>query len=127
MINSLTNKDFISFEDFDLKWRFTEERHNLLPKEELSQIKPLSRIKATYFNNYSRKYLGNASLLKAEFSRIDPLQIVDDHEVARAWLQAKEIDPTTEVLISWDSSSCVLTTWQAESLWGQTCLLTFRR
>ena len=111
MIDSLTNKDFIPFEDFDLKWRFTEGQHHLLPRKELSLIRPLSRAKATYFNKYSRKHLGNASLLKSEFSKIDPLQIVDDHEVVRTWLQSKQIAPETEIIVSWDTSSCVVTTW----------------
>jgi len=122
MMNSLINNDFIPFEDFELKWRFTEERYNLLPEEDLSLIHSLSKIKADYFNKYSHKYLGNACLLKSEFSKIESLKISDDHEVARAWLRAKQIDPGTEVLVSWDNSSCVVTEWQVFcNYWDDFC------
>lgn len=33
---------YITFDDFNLKWRFTEEKYNKLPLTDLNMIKPLS-------------------------------------------------------------------------------------
>lgn len=34
--------NYISMNDFELKWRFTEEEYNVLPKDDLDKIRPLS-------------------------------------------------------------------------------------
>ena len=112
MINSLTNEDFIPFNEFNLKWRFTEEKYNRLPEEDLSLIQPLSKRRAKEFNRHSRKYFGNASLLKSEFSTVQSVKISDNHEVVRDWLRAKQIHPETRVAVSWDSADCVITPWR---------------
>lgn len=122
MMNLLTETDFVPIEGFDLKWRFTEERHRLLPKEDLSQIQPLSKSKASDFNKYSRKYLANATLLKSEFDKIETFQILKDHEDARSWLKARQINSSTRIFVSWDSSSCVATSWEVFcKYWADFC------
>ena len=112
MIDFLTKEDFISLNEFNLKWRFTEEKYNCLPVEDLSLIQPLSKRKAREIYRYSRKFLGNASLLKSEFSTVESLQTSDDYEAVRDWLRAKEILPETRVAISWDKANCVITSWR---------------
>jgi hypothetical protein len=112
MVNSLTEEDFIPLHKFNLKWRFTEEKYNQLPEEDLSLIQPLSKRKAVELNRYSRKYFGKAVLLKSKFSTVESLKISDDHEAARNWLEKKRINPETRVVVSWDNTDCVITSWR---------------
>jgi hypothetical protein len=112
MIDSLTKEDFISLSKFNLKWRFTEDKYNRLPEEDLSLIQPLSKRKAEEFNRYSQKYPGNATLLKSEFGSIESLNISDNHGAVRSWLRAKEIHLETKVAVSWDNTDCVITLWR---------------
>lgn len=112
LITSITADDFMSFQDFDLNWRFTDPKHNLLPEEDLSKIQPLSRTMSLQLHRQSEKYLGNATLLKSIFKSIESFKIPDDNEEARKWLTDKGINPETQVAVSWDKSTCVLTTWE---------------
>ena len=34
----------IPMEEFELKWRFTEEEYDVLPKEHLDELRPLDKI-----------------------------------------------------------------------------------
>lgn len=49
---------YITFEDFSLKWRFSEEEYNKLPTTDLNKIKPLSisYSKKCWSNWISNKY-----------------------------------------------------------------------
>lgn len=40
----------IDMDKFDLNWRFTEERYDILPPQHLEQIKPLSEKAANQLN-----------------------------------------------------------------------------
>ena len=112
LIDSLTKKDFIPFEKFGLKWRFTEEKYNVLSDEVLSLIYPLSKNKAAEFYKYSSGFLGNAALIESEFIRIISFRIVGNHEPVKVWLNQKPIDPESEIIVSWDNSDCVITYWK---------------
>jgi hypothetical protein len=112
MIDSLNIDDFIPINEFDLKWRFTEEKYSCLSEQDLSLIQPLSEHRAKEFNRYSQKYMGNGSLLESEFSSVESLKISGGHEAVRDWLRAKSIDPETKVAVSWDNTDCVITLWR---------------
>jgi len=112
MLNGLTEQDFIPFNDFELKWRFTEKRHNIIVQEDLSLLRPLSKTKTAKFNKYSQQYLGNASLLSSAFNQIDTLKIRNSQETVNTWLSEKNINPETNIIISWDNSSGLVTQWQ---------------
>ena len=111
MNESLSDNDFITIENFDLKWRFTETKHHLLPSQDLSFIKPLSRSKAKVFNKISLQYLGNACLLESKFDQIDALNPAKDYETVKLWLHEKSLNPESEIIVSWDNSNCVITNW----------------
>jgi hypothetical protein len=111
MIDSLTKDDFISINDFRLKWRFTEDKYNRLPEYDLSLIQPLSNRKAMEFNRYSQKFIGNATLLESKFSRVESLEITDNYSAVRDWLTATQIDSSTKVAVSWDNTDCVISLW----------------
>jgi hypothetical protein len=102
----------LSLSKFDLKWRFTNDKYNRLPEEDLSLIQPLSKRKAEEFNRYSQKYLDNATLLKSQFGSVETLKISGNHEAVRGWLSAKELHPETRVAVSWDNTDCVITLWR---------------
>jgi hypothetical protein len=83
-----------------------------LPQEDLSLIQPLTEAKAAEFNEHSLEYLGNATLLRPKLTDIESLNVSDDHEAVRAWLQSKEITPETRIAVSWDKANCVITLWR---------------
>lgn len=112
MMNSITADNFISFRDFDLNWRFTDPKHNLLPEEDLSEIHPLSKTMSIQLYEQTEKYLGNATLEKSKFQTIESHEITEDHEEVRKWLKEKIIDPQTQVAVSWDKTTCAVTTWR---------------
>lgn len=112
MLNAHTEQDFIPFNDFELKWRFTKKRANILPQEDLSLLHPLSKTKAAEFNKYSQQYLDNASLLSSKFNQIDTFKINTSQKALNIWLSEKNINPKANIIISWDNSSCMVTQWQ---------------
>jgi len=112
MIDTLTQDDFLAFDEFDLKWRFTEERYNCLPARDIALIRPLTGRNAKRFYLYSEKYLGNATLKKSEFSTIESFATPLDDEEARNWLRARPVRPDTTVAVCWDRTNCVITLWR---------------
>ncbi len=112
MISSLTEDDFLPFEEFPLRWRFTEERYNRLPPEDLVLIRPLSKHRATEFCQYSMKYDSNASLQESEFNSIESFTVSNNEEETRNWLRARPVNFNTQVVVSWDHTNCVITLWR---------------
>ncbi len=45
----------IPMDDFRLKWRFTKEKYDLLPKQHLDQLKPLDKEAAKFLWDYIAK------------------------------------------------------------------------
>ncbi len=111
MFEKLTENDVIPFKEFELKWRFTDDKYNQLPDEDLSLIFPIAKKRADEYSKNSLRYLDNACLLKSEFGEIDSFKISNDYEEVISWLNAKQIDPETKIIISWDESNCVMTYW----------------
>ena len=52
----VSDTDFISLEDFPLKWRWTDERYKKFPESVLAQIKPLKAEKASELYNFQAQF-----------------------------------------------------------------------
>jgi hypothetical protein len=108
---TVTLSDFRPFETFNLKWRFTDARWNLLPYKDLKQICILTEEKATDMVKFALDFYGRDGMI-SEFENVEELrtEFMDEQEVT-TWLLDHHHDVSTEVIVSWDNENAAVTTW----------------
>ena len=107
----------IPFDQFRYKWRFTEEKYNVLPPHHLEQIRPLGKeaahllVDVTVGNgNFDKWPLGNPSFRHVEQTQI--LDTPEDEQLIKKWLFHRGLPFEREVFASWDYDSAAITTWK---------------
>ncbi len=79
----------IPMDDFGRKWRFTEEKYDVLPDQHLDQLKPLDKKAAKFLWDYiAKSNLHHDIRFKKDFFRtIDNAKILDGNEKQiKKWL-----------------------------------------
>lgn len=108
--------------DFPLAWRWTDERHDLLPEGALSSIHPFSFAAA---HEISQEAIAierdintektNTLLKKRVIAECGVYGVTD-------WLLLCHSSGQTPITISWDSTKAVSTTWETFALyWSAFC------
>ena len=78
----------IRIEEFQLKWRFTEEKYDKLPELHLEQLIPFNKDASKFLWDY----IGNTNLhkdipfKKVFFITIDKVKILDNNHKEKKWL-----------------------------------------
>lgn len=105
----------IPLEEFELKWRFTDEKYNVLPGHHLSKIQPLCSVANESLGNYlfeESGLMGQYKLNEEKFSSIIELDLGTKSEnEAQQWLKNLNIDTKETVLLFWDSWGSAFTNW----------------
>ena len=103
---------FLPMSEFSLKYRFTDPKWNLLPKEYLTKIRPFSVAWARRLRERSIAFLYSLD------RRVDLFTQVLHHdadgepeEITRSWLQDLPSDDDEDVVISWNREDAVLAPW----------------
>jgi len=100
---------------FRLKWRFTEEKYDILPKIHLDQLKPLNKAGSKFLWDF----ISNSGLHKEApfdknfFSVIDKAKIYEGNEKEiKKWLFERGIQFDKEVYLSWEPDDAMIVTWK---------------
>jgi hypothetical protein len=108
-------KHVVRIEDFQLKWRFTEEEYNVLPEEHLERLKPLDKVASKFLADF----ISNSSLhqdvpFKKNFFRtLDKAKITNGNErEIKKWLYERGIQFDKEVYLSWNDDNGMIAPWQ---------------
>jgi hypothetical protein len=107
-----TDADFQSLEHFALAWRWTDARWNVLPLTVLANICPLTPAKANEVWQMSRgidRSLDQLPRSSADLAFLDAA--CDNDEAVRVWLRHYGMPQTETILVLWDSTTAVRTTW----------------
>lgn len=105
----------IPMDDFSLKWRFTEEKYDVLPDEHLEQLKPLSKEASLFLSNYiSMRSLHQDLPFKENFFRtIDKAKITSGNEKEiKKWLYQRGIPFQKNVFLSWEPTNAMIVPWK---------------
>jgi len=105
----------IPMEEFQLQWRFNDEKYDKLPKQHLEQLKPL--------NNNASKYLWDLisdlgihdhnPFKKNYFKNVDSAKILANNEnEIRKWLYKRGFPFNKTVYLSWQPGEALITNWK---------------
>jgi len=95
--------DIISLKDFELSWRWLDERWNILPQSSLDSIHPLNSNKACELRKESLLYfpaLKNGQVFYCE----------GDEQLTRKWLNSLGLNNSMQIIVSWSENVCIVTT-----------------
>lgn len=112
---STLSEHITPMEDFDLHWRFTEDKYNVLPKNHLNQLKPLDKAAAKFLSNYISKTDLHADIpFKRNFFKvIDHMIICEGNESeVKKWLYRRGLPFSKEVYLSWRDDVAMIVPWK---------------
>ncbi|MCH5719602.1 DUF2947 family protein [Niabella hibiscisoli] len=105
----------IPISEFSLSWRFTDEKYNGLPDQDLEQLKPLNKNGARFIWHH---YVTKANLhkdfpfKKDFFSIVDQKAFTDDKEKdMQKWLYEKGVPRNQMVFLSWEPELAIMVPW----------------
>ena len=104
----------IPFDEFELKWRFTEEEYNVLPESHLAEIKPLNKDAGVALGNlfFDTGLMGQYKLNPEHFNSIIEFDLRSkSEEEGRKWLSSLKIDSDQTIFLYWDSWGSATTNW----------------
>jgi len=105
----------IPFEEFELKWRFTENKYNVLPTNHLSEIKALDNEANEMLGNFLFEGTGLMGQYKLNDEHFDSILEFDlrtkSEKETKNWLKDLNIEPNETVYLYWNSWGSVFTKW----------------
>jgi hypothetical protein len=105
----------IPIDEFQLKWRFNEDKFDKLPDQHLDQLKPLDNEAAKFLWDFiARTNLHNGIPFKKEFFRtIEKAKILDDNnQIIKKWLYNRGLPFEKDVFLSWDQTNAMIVPWK---------------
>lgn len=105
----------IPMEEFGRKWRFTEEKYDLLPDQHLDQLKPLDKEAAKFLWDFIDKTNLHKDIpFKKDFFRtIEKIGILEDNEKEiKKWLYHRGLSFNMLVFLSWDQADAMIVPWK---------------
>ena len=105
----------VEMADFDLKWRFTEEKYDVLPAIHLNQITPLNEEAANYLDQYIRSVELHADqpFKKNLFKTIEHINVSDGNEKEiKKWLYQRGLPFEKKVFLSWNRKNGAIVPWK---------------
>ncbi len=106
----------ILFEQFKLKWRFTEEKYNVLPPHHLEQIQPLDKLASRLISEVTDKMFSLRYQLNPDYFKFlegyHLPETMEGEQLVKKWLYQRGLPFDHEVYVSWDSNTAAITTWK---------------
>lgn len=105
----------VPISDVRLKWRFTDEKYNVLPDIHLSQLKPLDKDASSFLSNFLSKTDLHADIpFKNDFFKtIDQIEVLDENEKdIKKWLYQRGLPFEKEVYLSYDRDNAIIVPWK---------------
>lgn len=101
--------------NFELKWRFTNDKYDRLPFRDLNQLTPLNREGAYFLWKY---YMIDTVLHKDFPFRRNFFSVIDHKDLGsdnpkeiHNWLFKKSISASNPVFLSWEPNLAMITPW----------------
>jgi hypothetical protein len=105
----------IPMKDFRLKWRFTEEKYDKLPAQDLDQLKPLDKDAAKFLCEFIAKtnLHGDVPFKKGLFRTIDQKNILGSNQKEiKEWLYQRGLPFDKLVFLSWNQIDAMIVPWE---------------
>ena len=105
----------ISFDNFQLSWRITDDKYDKLPDQHLDQLKPLDKAASQFLWDFiANTDLHNEIPFKKDFFRtIDNVKILADNErEVKKWLYHRGLPFDKLVFLSWDRENSMIVPWK---------------
>jgi hypothetical protein len=110
---SFEDADFCPLDEFPLKWRWTDERWNRIPSDDLIEIQPLNETKALELNQHSLQFLDQSGLEKSLFKHIEKVDTSIAEELKiQQWLLNCSANLNQQIIVSWDNKLAVVVKWK---------------
>jgi hypothetical protein len=103
----------IPMDDFALKWRFTESEYNILPDEDLNQLKPLDSDASKFLNDFIKKSKlhWDVPFTKGFFKVVNSIYNGDRQDVIK-WLTETGIQSDNRVFLSYGERWAIIVPWK---------------
>ena len=105
----------ISMDNFQLSWRFTDEKYDKLPDQHLEQLKPFDKQASDFLS----AYIDNSNLhndipfKKGFFQTIDKAKILEDNKSEiKKWLYQRGLPFDKSVYLCWDKDNTLVLPWK---------------
>jgi len=109
------NSDFQPLDTFSLNWRWTDERWNKLPDSAVARIRPFTEAKAKELwriaGHYALSDGPRVNLFECTPWVDASVNIPNTETKIRRWLNEHFSDTDSDVIVSWDQATAVLTNW----------------
>ena len=105
----------ISMDDFDLKWRFTEDKFDKLPREHIQKIKPLDKEASLFLWDFimQSNLHDDVPFKKGLFRIIDKAKILDNNQgEIKKWLYQRGFAFDKSVFLSWQPTEAAIVSWK---------------
>jgi len=105
----------IAMDNFLLKWRFTDEKFDKLPDQDLDNLQPLDSDASTFLWNYIAKTKLHSDMpFKKDFFRtiVNTRIIEQNKKEIKKWLYQRGIPLDKSVFLSWDTENAMIAPWQ---------------
>ncbi len=105
----------ISMDDFRLKWRFTDEKYDKLPKQHLNQLIPLEKDASKFLWSFveNTNLYKDIPFNKDYFSTIDKAKIFEGNEKEiKKWLFQRGFPFDKKVYLSWQPEESMIVPWK---------------
>ncbi len=105
----------VPMDEFQMKWRFTEENYHKMPKHHLEQLKPLDNKASKFLSDYiAETNLHNDIPFKKDFFRtIDKARILEGNEKEiKKWLYQRGLPFDKPVFLSWQPTDAMIVPWK---------------
>ncbi len=113
-LSDFTN-EIIPIEKFSMKWRFTEEKYDVLPNIHLNQLKPLSEKGANFIWNHVSKIQLHKDypFQNGLFRFIETIEYFEGKEsYIRKWLYRRAIPFNENCFLSWQPNTGMVVPWK---------------
>lgn len=105
----------IPMDDFRLKWRFTDEKYNMLPAEHLAQLKPLDKEASTFLWDHAANITLHNDIPFTEgfFAIVDKMKILPGNEdETKKWIYECGFTADKQVFLSWQTEDAMVVPWK---------------
>jgi hypothetical protein len=110
-MNFLESSSFRELDDFPLRWRWTDEKWNVLPDEALKSIRPYTDLGARKILEFSLKFGDAKGLFRSHFEKVERFKTNVDSTLVTKWLRKSISSQPVQVVVSWDHHHAVLVDW----------------
>ncbi|GHU20146.1 hypothetical protein FACS189475_08550 [Betaproteobacteria bacterium] len=93
-----------------LAWRWTDSQYAVLPEDALDALHPIDEVEAKQFHELALSCLGNDGLSSEFNSKIASTERLSSEEGSN-WLTQQQPMSETEVVLSWDPTVALKTSW----------------